>query len=112
MATSILSLREVGYAYPKGGFRLAGISFSLAEGEKLAIQGPSGAGKSTLLGLIGLLGDGPHEGTYLLFGRDVASLNERERARIRNEDLAFVFQDLNLIPQLTLLENVRFTLEI
>ncbi|MGQ9780530.1 MAG: ATP-binding cassette domain-containing protein [Bacillota bacterium] len=66
MATPILSLREVGYAYPKGGFRLAGISFSLAEGEKLAIQGPSGAGKSTLLGLIGLLGDGPHEGTYLL----------------------------------------------
>jgi putative ABC transport system ATP-binding protein len=84
---------------------LKGISLNARAGEFLGIIGPSGSGKSTLLGIIGGL-DTPTTGRIYLDGKDITDLNERELTRIRNEKIGFVFQQFNLIPTLTALENV------
>ena len=84
---------------------LKGISLNAKAGEFLGIIGPSGSGKSTLLGIIGGL-DTPTTGRIYLDGKDITDLNERELTRIRNEKIGFVFQQFNLIPTLTALENV------
>lgn len=92
-------------AAPKPLRVLDGISFSLGAGECAAIVGPSGCGKSTLLNLMGTL-DVPDQGAVRICGQDVAALNTRELARLRNHEIGFVFQLHHLLPQCTALENV------
>lgn len=85
------------------------VSLDVKEGEFVAIMGPSGCGKSTLLNILGLL-DNPTEGSYKLFGQEVADLKEKERTRVRKGKLGFVFQSFNLIDELTVYENVELPL--
>jgi ABC-type lipoprotein export system ATPase subunit len=84
---------------------LKGISFEIDEGEFAIIAGPSGCGKSTLLNLIGLL-DMPTAGHIIIDGIDASKLSEKRRTELRNKKLGFVFQFFNLIPELTVIENV------
>lgn len=86
-----------------------GISMKINKGEFVAIVGQSGSGKSTCMNIIGCL-DVPTSGTYLLNGRDVGKMNRNELASIRNELLGFIFQQYNLMPKLTLMENVEVPL--
>ena len=88
---------------------LHGVNLQVYSGNSLAIMGPSGSGKSTLLHLLGCL-DSPTEGHYYLDGDDVSSLGDGELASIRASKIGFVFQSFNLIPQLTVLENVELPL--
>ncbi len=88
---------------------LAGIHLELRRGEYAAIAGPSGCGKSTLLSLLGLL-DSPTEGGYWLNEKPVADLSLAERTRIRNQEIGFIFQNFNLIGDLSVFENVELPL--
>jgi putative ABC transport system ATP-binding protein len=88
---------------------LSGIHLEIREGEYIAISGPSGCGKSTLLSLIGLL-DSPSKGGHWIKGKPVANLSIRERCRMRNKEIGFIFQAFNLIADLTVYENVELPL--
>ncbi len=88
---------------------LSGVHLDIAEGEYVSVAGPSGCGKSTLLSIIGLL-DTTTEGQYWFKGEDVANLSPSQRARIRNRKVGFIFQNFNLIGDLTVYENVELPL--
>lgn len=108
MTSSIISLENVWKIYQLGKVEvvaLRGITLEIKKGTFLSIIGPSGSGKSTLLHIIGCL-DFPTKGKVFLEGQDIKKLNEDELARIRGKKIGFVFQQFNLIPNLTALENV------
>lgn len=85
---------------------LFGISFSIKEGEFVAIMGPSGSGKSTTMHILGAL-DTPSEGHYFFKGKDISSYSEDQLSEIRNQEIGFVFQSFNLLPRTTVLKNVE-----
>ena len=110
----MLIAREVTKEYMSGGQKLAvlrNVSFTIQQGEFVAIVGPSGSGKTTLLGLLAGL-DTPSRGTVVLDDSDLTTLSENDRARLRGEKVGFVFQTFQLIPTLTALENVQVPLEL
>ena len=112
--SNILNVSHLGKTYSSGSKQLMvldDISFSIKPGETFAIVGPSGSGKTTLLGLCAGL-DSPSEGTVELCGTDLSTLNEDERALLRNREVGFIFQNFQLLPTLTALENVVIPLEL
>jgi len=107
-----LSLRDVVKTYDMGAIQvhaLRGVSLDIARNEYVSIMGPSGSGKSTLMHVIGCL-DVPTSGTYTLEGRMVAEMSENQLAEIRNEQIGFVFQTFNLIPRVSIFQNVELPL--
>ena len=109
---SLIETRDLWKTYVMGEeqiHELRGVSIAIDRGEYVAIMCPSGSGKSTLMNLIGCL-DTPSKGSYLLNGKEVASMNDDELARIRNEEIGFVFQTFNLLPRATALHNVELPL--
>jgi putative ABC transport system ATP-binding protein len=88
---------------------LSDVQIEIARGEYVSIAGPSGCGKSTLLSILGLL-DTPTNGSYALNGQQVTELKPRDRARVRNREIGFIFQSFNLIGDLTVFENVELPL--
>ena len=108
----LIELKDVYKIYPMGGeevHALDGVSFAIDRGEFVAIVGQSGSGKSTAMNIIGCL-DVPTSGTYHLGGVDVSTMDDHRQAEIRNKMLGFVFQQYNLIPKLTVRENVELPL--
>src|SRR3954449_10616351 len=113
-AIPILDVQRLTKTYKTGAGALTvlkDISFELPQGSTCSILGPSGSGKTTLLGLCAGL-DRPTSGSVLLNGEPLADMSEDERARLRNEHVGFVFQNFQLIPTLTALENVTVPLEL
>ncbi len=109
---TIIELRDVSKIYNAGELAVRAIdnvSLTIKRGEFTAIMGPSGSGKSTMLNIIGCL-DRPSEGSYLLDGIEVSTMNEDEIAGVRNAKIGFVFQNFNLLPKLTAAENVALPL--
>ncbi len=109
---NIIEARELVKRYVLGGdtvLALDHVSFTIGEGEMVAITGPSGSGKSTLMHILGCL-DHIDEGQYVLAGEDVSQMSKRRLAEVRNRRIGFVFQTFNLLPRLSALENVELPL--
>lgn len=112
--TKILNVSHLGKTYTSGSKKLTvleDISFEIEAGQTFSIVGPSGSGKTTLLGLCAGL-DEPNEGNVELCGTSLTGLNEDQRALLRNEKVGFIFQNFQLLPTLTALENVIVPLEL
>lgn len=108
----MLEARDIRKTYGSGDTAfeaLKGVTFTIADGEFVAIMGPSGSGKSTLMHILGCL-DTPTSGTYLLDGHDVSKLEDDQLADIRKDNIGFVFQSFNLLPRTTVLRNVMLPL--
>mgnify|MGYP003577294970 CR=1 FL=1 len=111
--SKLISMRNIWKTYQMGTesvHALHGVSFDIPRGEYIAIIGPSGSGKSTLMNLIGCL-DTPSQGQYWLNGKNVSEMDDDELARIRNQEVGFVFQTFNLMPRLSVEENVALPLK-
>jgi putative ABC transport system ATP-binding protein len=112
VTAGVIAMSGITKVYDTGKIRveaLKGVDLNIGAGEFVAIVGPSGSGKSTLMNLIGCL-DTPTRGTYLLRDKEVAGLDKNELAKIRNQRVGFVFQNFNLLPQITAFENVEMPL--
>ena len=110
----MIVLNDVTKTYREGGVMrlvLSDVSFTISSGEFTAIQGPSGSGKSTLLNLIAGL-DIPDSGTIDIDGQQISNMNEHQRTLFRRRNIGFVFQAYNLIPTLSVAENIGFSLEL
>jgi putative ABC transport system ATP-binding protein len=111
--SALIEIRDVTKTYDMGAetivHALAGVSLSIEEGDYVAIMGPSGSGKSTLMNLIGCL-DTPSTGSYVLKGREIATMNDDELAQIRNKEIGFIFQTFNLLPRADAVQNVELPL--
>jgi putative ABC transport system ATP-binding protein len=110
----VVNLQNIKRVYykPNGSIlveALAGVDLEIPKGQSIAIMGASGSGKSTLMNILGCL-DRATEGNYFLDGKDVALLDDRTLSAVRGNTIGFVFQSFNLIPQLTILENVEVPL--
>ena len=111
-SSAALSLHDVVKTYDMGTIQvhaLRGVSLDIATNEYVSIMGPSGSGKSTLMHVIGCL-DVPTSGTYTLDGQTVADMSENQLAEVRNEQIGFVFQTFNLIPRVSIFQNVELPL--
>ena len=112
MSQFALQVKDLTKDYPLKGETvraLRGVSFDVEQGEYIAVMGPSGSGKSTLLNLLGCL-DKPTNGAYYLGDQNVAELDDDQLSEVRASRIGFVFQSYNLIPQLTVLENIEVPL--
>jgi putative ABC transport system ATP-binding protein len=112
MASSIIHLENIRKSYYLGKQELQvlkGISLDVLKNEYVALMGPSGSGKSTLMNILGCL-DSPTGGRYVLNGKDVSRMPDNDLAAVRNKEIGFVFQQFNLLPRLTALENVALPL--
>jgi len=112
MAQGIIHLENVEKSYFMGKQELQvlkGITLDIFKNEYVALMGPSGSGKSTLMNIIGCL-DTCSAGTYILNGKDVSQMDDNALAEVRNKEIGFVFQQFNLLPRLTALENVALPL--
>lgn len=112
--SKILKITGLEKTYTSGNKQLTvlhGISFEVERGQTFSIVGPSGSGKTTLLGLCAGL-DAPNSGSVELCGQDLNTLNEDQRAQLRNKEVGFIFQNFQLLPTLTALENVSVPLEL
>src|SRR5499427_466631 len=108
----LIDIRDITKVYQMGDQQvhaLSGVTVGVGRGEYVAIMGPSGSGKSTLMNLIGCL-DTPTAGSYVLNGREVATMTDDELAAIRNQEIGFVFQTFNLLPRTTALQQVELPL--
>jgi len=109
---NILEVKNLGKVYDNDGVKtdaLRGVSFDIKRGEFVAIMGPSGSGKSTLLQILGLL-DNYTSGSYIFLDKNIKDYNQKEVAKIRNQKMGFVFQSFNLLPNASVLENVKLPL--
>jgi putative ABC transport system ATP-binding protein len=112
MHDSVIHLEEIRKSYFMGKQELQvlkGITLDILRNEYVALMGPSGSGKSTLMNILGCL-DSPSMGKYILNGHDVSTMPDNDLADIRNKEIGFVFQQFNLLPRLTALENVALPL--
>jgi len=112
MANEVIKLEEIQKSYFMGKHELQvlkGITLDILRNEYVALMGPSGSGKSTLMNILGCL-DSPTSGKYILNGHDVSTMPDNELAGIRNKEIGFVFQQFNLLPRLSALENVALPL--
>ncbi len=112
MSNGIIHLNKIEKSYIMGKQVLPvlkGLSLDIYKNEFVALMGPSGSGKSTLMNIIGCL-DTATKGTYILNGHDVSKMDDNQLADIRNKEIGFVFQQFNLLPRLTALENVALPL--
>jgi putative ABC transport system ATP-binding protein len=112
MPNSVIHLEDIRKSYFMGNQELKilkGLNIEILKNEYVALMGPSGSGKSTLMNILGCL-DSPTSGKYILNGKDVSTMLDNDLADIRNKEIGFVFQQFNLLPRLTALENVALPL--